>query len=370
VSGARGLLAQLRGWLRRNLPPAAERDLWDSSDPDAQWDSWRRWRLRLWRARWAAVSWPREWGGRSGTLTQEFLVHEALALEGCPPVMWDFAAFATAGLLRARGSAAQRRLIPRMLSGEDVCCVGWTEPQAGSDLSRIQTRALARPGGFVLRGRKKWTHEAHRARWCLTLALTGEPGDGRSSLFLVELPRPGVSVSRIEKMTGESNACEVVFDDAPLPREALIGPLHSGWKVFWDAAWCERFLTADTPRTLGALERLRPLLPAGAPVLERLCAEAEALRWTTLAYLADTARLGPSLPQASLVKLRNAELTSRIADEAARALGAGALRPPRRGPDWFLEALKARTRQLGRGTAEMHRSLIARVALGLPGAGR
>lgn len=360
------MLAELRRWLRDNLPPARERALWRRGDAAVREESWRRWRLRLWRGRWAAVSWPKELGGRGAPLVEELLVHEELARAGCPPVMWDFAAFATAGLLRERGSPAQRRLIPRLLSGEDVCCVGWTEPQAGSDLSRIETTARPRSGGYVLRGLKKWTHEAHRARWCLTLARTGRAGDGRSSLFLVDLRGPGIEVRRIEKMTGESNACEVSFRDARLPSGSLVGPLHSGWALFWEAAWFERFLTADTPRTQAALAALERLLPRGSPVLEPLAAEVEALRWTTLRYLERTQDGGRRLPEASLVKLRNAELTARIADAAVEALGARALSAPETGEDWFLEALKARTRQIGRGTAEMHRNLIARLALGLP----
>jgi len=222
----------LRGEVRSFLDevPAdrtpAERALsWTGFDPDFS-------RL-LAEKGWIAMTWPREYGGHERSALERYVVLEELLAAGAPVSAHWIADRQSGPLLLRYGSEAQRReILPRIAAGTCFFCIGMSEPDAGSDLAGVRTRATPVDGGWRVNGTKLWTSNAHRAHYMILFCRTAEVGENRhegTSQLLVDLSTPGITIRPIRDMSGAADFNEVVFDDVFLPESALIGQAGRGW---------------------------------------------------------------------------------------------------------------------------------------------
>jgi alkylation response protein AidB-like acyl-CoA dehydrogenase len=194
----------------------------------------RAWEKKLASGGWTCVGWPREHGGRGLSLLQQVIFHEEYARAGGPGRLGHIGEGLLGPTVIAFGDDEQkRRFLPPIVAGESIWCQGYSEPNAGSDLANVQTRAALEGGEWVLHGQKVWTSWAQWADWCFVVART-DPGSDRHrglSYLLVPMRQPGVEIRPIVQITGDSEFSEVFFDGARTAAENVIGAPGDGWKV-------------------------------------------------------------------------------------------------------------------------------------------
>jgi alkylation response protein AidB-like acyl-CoA dehydrogenase len=223
-------------WLSENLSGefAALRGRGGPGDENALLDERRAWERHLGRAGWTCVGWPREHGGRGVGLTQQVIFHEEYARAGGPGRLGLIGEGLLGPTLIAFGSEEQqRRFLPGIVQGEVIWCQGYSEPNAGSDLANVQTRARLEGDGWILDGQKVWTSWAQWADWCFVLCRT-EPDAPRHrglSYLLVPMRQAGIEIRPIVQMTGDSEFSEVFFDGARTPAGNIVGRRGEGWRV-------------------------------------------------------------------------------------------------------------------------------------------
>jgi alkylation response protein AidB-like acyl-CoA dehydrogenase len=194
----------------------------------------KAWERVLGRAGWIGLGWPRDQGGRGATLIQEVIFHEEYARAGGPGRLGHIGEQLVGPTLLAFGTEAQkRRYLSKILAGEELWCQGYSEPNAGSDLANVQTSAELHGGEWSITGQKIWTSLAHTADHCFVLCRTDRaaPKHRGLSYILVAMRQPGVTIRPITQMMGTSEFCEVFFDGARAPADAVVGPVNGGWKV-------------------------------------------------------------------------------------------------------------------------------------------
>ncbi|SCU95970.1 Acyl-CoA dehydrogenase [Cupriavidus necator] len=205
------------------------------------------------RQGWIGLSLPREYGGAGRSAFARFVLVEELIAAGAPVSAHWFADRQTAPLILRYGSEAQKQFfLPRLIRGEIFICIGMSEPDTGSDLSSVRTRAVRTGTGWRLNGRKIWTTSAHRAQYmCALVRTSGEHGDRHQGLsqVLIDLSLPGITARPIRDLAGDGHFCEVVFEDVDLPADALVGEEGSGWKqvtaeLAFERSGPERILTS------------------------------------------------------------------------------------------------------------------------------
>ncbi|RWA54635.1 acyl-CoA dehydrogenase [Cupriavidus sp. UYMSc13B] len=205
------------------------------------------------RQGWIGLSLPRDYGGAGRSAFARFVLVEELIAAGAPVSAHWFADRQTAPLILRYGSEAQKQFfLPRLISGEIFICIGMSEPDTGSDLSSVRTRAERTETGWRLNGRKIWTTNAHRAQYmCALVRTSGQHGDRHQGLsqVLIDLSLPGITARPIRDLAGDGHFCEVVFDDVELPADALVGEEGSGWKqvtaeLAFERSGPERILTS------------------------------------------------------------------------------------------------------------------------------
>jgi alkylation response protein AidB-like acyl-CoA dehydrogenase len=218
----------------------------------------REWQRKLNDAGLVGIAWPRELGGRGGTASQQIVANLELARAGAPEPVGVIGLEVVGPSIVAYGSPEQRRAyVPRILTAEDIWCQGFSEPEAGSDLAALKTRAELRGDHFVITGQKTWTSYAQYARWCAVLARTEmgvEPHRGISYL-VVDMHSPGVEVRPLEQITGDAEFAEVFFDGVAVAAENVIGELNQGWTIAMHTLTQER-----GPAVAGRQAKLRVLL--------------------------------------------------------------------------------------------------------------
>ncbi|WP_454019916.1 acyl-CoA dehydrogenase family protein [Azospirillum sp. Marseille-Q6669] len=203
---------------------------------------------------WIGMTWPKRYGGHERSALERYVVLEEMLAAGAPVAAHWFADRQSGPLLLKVGSEEQRRtLLPRMAAGECCFCIGMSEPDSGSDLAAVRTRAVPVEGGFVVNGTKLWTTYAHHAHFMILFCRTGgaEERHGGTSQFLVDLKTPGITIRPIADLAGEHHFNEVVFEDVFLPSSALLGQLGDGWnqvvgELAFERSGPERFLSSFT----------------------------------------------------------------------------------------------------------------------------
>jgi alkylation response protein AidB-like acyl-CoA dehydrogenase len=368
--------AEVRDWLAANKPPRPM----PSGDTAAGVGAHLEWERKLFDARWAVVSWPREYGGREASLWEWLIFEEEYFRAGLPQRVAQNGIFLLAPSLFEFGTEEQQdRILPRMASTEDLWCQGWSEPDSGSDLASLSSRAVRdeAAGGWRLTGQKTWTT---RGAFCTHLfgLFRSDPSAERHrglTYFLVDLRQPGVTVRPVRKLDGDEGFAEVFFDDAFVPDRDVLGELHQGWSVAMATTGSERGLTLRSPgrfnAVVGNLVTLyRQRAAAGDPPPDAglrdeiadawMAARAyELATWMTVTRLADGARPGA---QSSLNKVFWSEMDIRLHETGLRLLADEA---EFEGP-WMKGYQFALAGPIYAGTNEIQRNIIAERLLGLP----
>jgi alkylation response protein AidB-like acyl-CoA dehydrogenase len=381
---------EVRTWLRANLPAgrgtAASRDPPTAAEKIA---AAKAWQATLYRGGWAGITWPRHYGGRGANLVEQLIFNEECASADAPDSINLAVALGLVGptLMACGTSAQQARFLPRILCGDDVWCQGFSEPNAGSDLAGLKTRAEVQGDTIVVTGQKIWTSFAQYADWCILVVRTN-PGAAKKhdglSFLLVDMHSPGITIRPLVEMTGEAWFNEVFFDAVPVPRANVVGAIDRGWDVVLTTLAHERGGAAPHARLRRELRGLVRLArhPTGGGAaaardrgmrqrLAQLAIEVELARLTAYRNVTVVQRTGRPGPEGSILKLFWSELEQRLMDTAGEVLGpyAALARGEGRAPDagtWSRELLWTRSATIYAGTSEVQRNIIAQRVLGLP----
>ena len=377
--------AELRAWLTKNLPadPLPE-------DEDERREYQRAWQRKLAAARYVGIQWPKEHGGRGATLKEQIIFTEEMARVRAPEIL-DAVAVNIVGstLLHAGTDEQKARYLPRILTADEVWCLGFSEPNAGSDLASLRTRAVLDGDHWVVTGQKVWSSKAHFADWLLLLVRT-DPDVAKHrgiTCLVADMKAPGVTWRPLVQISGRREFNEVFLEDVRVPVKNVVGKVNGGWPLIRAALAHER-------GTLWAFD-FKIRLQNGSLALADLYRQAQkgaASRGGDLATLrgqvaqayiesevfaAHTLRILPKLAggdagnDAALQKLFGSEIQQRACElamqlEGAYAqLGIGDAHGIEKG-DWQERYLYSRSTTISSGTSEVLRSLLAQQALGLP----
>jgi len=373
---------EVRGWLDSNLPADWRHRGVGGYREDDDTDLQRDWQRRLHEGGWLKLAWPREAGGRGATPVMQAIYQEETARAGAPVILGRLGVSLLAPTLVVHGSPWQKETyIEKILGGEIICCQGFSEPDAGSDLAGLRTRAEKRDGRWILNGQKTWSSGAHYADKSFLLArsdLDAEPHKG-ISFFLVDMHQPGVEVRRIRQMTGGGEFSEIFLTNAEVEERDLVGDPGLGWKIAMTVFGFERGGLAQAARFERAVSELATLARkrgAGAdPSMRQRVAqaaiEAHVFRVIGLRNLTSAQHGHAPGPEASLTKLYWSEMDKRLQEIAVGVQGPyGALAPgsPLAVEDgrWQYGWMWAQAETIYAGSSEIQRNIIAERVLGLP----
>ncbi|MBE1548195.1 hypothetical protein GGC64_002219 [Mycobacterium sp. OAS707] len=364
---------ELRAWLAANLTDevvAAGRRR--GRDPDT-FETLRAWDATLADAGWGAVSWPQEYGGRGAGVLEQLAYAEETIHARAPVPLNVIGMNNIAPAIMQYGTDAQKReLLPRMVRADDIWCQGMSEPEAGSDLASLRTRALRDGDHFVVNGQKIWTSLGHRADWCQLYVRTDPevPKHKGISCLIVDMTLPGIEVRPLVTINGASDFAEIFFTDVRVRTDALLGPLNAGWQVATTTLSHER---AGAARLYAQLEMqlqdlVADLTDAGlmedGVTLRRLGEVAVRIKYLEVLCqrsISATLHGGDALGSASLAKSVWAEIGQELAALAFDVLGP--LGGPRR---WTEYRLTSRSLTIAGGTTQINKSVTATRVLGLP----
>ena len=381
--------AEVRAWLAASLPEGWGTPACPEPEGAAGRVAFgRAWQRKLFDGGFAGLAWPREYGGRGAGVIESLIWGQEYARARGPDLINLSVGTSLVGpTLIHHGTDAQKgRFLAPILKGEEIWCQGFSEPDAGSDLAGLRTRAELRGDEFVVTGQKIWTSFAQHADWCI-LVVRSDPASQRHkglSFLLVDMKTPGITIRPLVEMTGESWFNEVFFDGARVPRENLVGELHRGWDVVMTTLDVERGSASAHEALQIQFRRLVELArrtPRGAgtaaedpAIRQRLAAHASelmVLRMTGYRNATALVRQGRPGPEGSILKIFWSELDQRIKDTALEILGPAGLAlagDPAAADDGFWQhaLLWSRAGTIYAGTSEIQRNIVARRALGLP----
>jgi alkylation response protein AidB-like acyl-CoA dehydrogenase len=348
------------------------------------------WQKKLHAKGWIAPGWPKEYGGTGWSVTQKFIYETERGAAGVPDVV-PFGLKMVAPVIYTFGNEQQKaKFLPRILSSEDWWCQGYSEPGAGSDLAALSTSAEYAGDNYIVNGRKIWTTYAQFSDWIFCLVRTSKDVRKQQgiSFLLIDMNTPGVSVKPIPTIDGKHSLNEVLFEDALVPRENLIGEQDKGWTYAKALLAHERTgmaEVADSKRMLSNLkQRAAAEVNGGQPMIDdpvfqmRLSdieMELMALEYTELRVFASMAAGGMPGPESSLLKIKGTEISQSIHELqlqlAAYYGGAlqGDLSNQQLGHEFASEARKSymygRAATIYGGSNEVQRNVIAKAVLGL-----
>jgi alkylation response protein AidB-like acyl-CoA dehydrogenase len=384
--------AELRDWLAANLPEfmdGAEIGLRHGDETRRTMARRQAWQQRLHEGGWAAINWPRRWGGREATTMQNVVYAEEMAEARAPGLynpngIWQIGPM----IMRWSPEEQQERWLPGIIGATEHWCQGFSEPEAGSDLANLRTAAVVDGDEYVVDGTKVWTSTAHVARWGLFLVRTdpdaiarGAKHEGITAL-IVDMDGSGITCTPIRDVTGQGNFCEVVFDKARVPVANRLGAEGDGWHVAMGTLAHERVgtggiaigLRAELAQMVQAAREHNPDALADPGIRERIArlyAQIELTRLLNARALSKVLKGERSWPEAQLAKLQWSHLSQALAELNVDMLGPlGVL--AKGGPDtpdgghavhnypW------QRYTSIGAGATEVQKNILADRALGLP----
>jgi alkylation response protein AidB-like acyl-CoA dehydrogenase len=366
--------AECRSWLDANVPRAPL----PSGDTRAGFAAHLDWERTLFDARFAVVSWPERFGGRDASLWEWLIFEEEYYRASAPQRVTQNGIFLLAPTIFEFGTPEQQaRILPKMASGEQTWCQGWSEPNAGSDLAGIASKAVRddAAGGWRLSGQKTWTT---RGAFCTHLfgLFRSDPAAERHrglTYFLVDLSTPGVTVRGVERLDGDEGFAEVFLDAVFVPDTDVLGEPNEGWAVAMATTGSERGLTLRSPgRFLATAQRLIDLYHERGddPLLrDRIAAayiDAEAYRWQTFWTVTRLVEGVHAGPESSMVKVFWSDLDIRLHELALELLRDHADLLDGDTGAWMKGYEFALAGPIYAGTNEIQRNVIAERVLGLP----
>ena len=345
----------------------------------------REWQGRCYEAGYVGRAWPREFGGAGRPAVEQIIVDQELAAAGAPEFV-NVVGLDVLGpsLLRFGTDDQRRRYIPEILSAREIWCQGFSEPEAGSDLASLRTRAVEGDDHFRISGQKTWVSWGQFARWCGVLARTSDvtPAHKGISMLIVDLSTPGVEVRPMTQITGHAEFCELFLDNVVVPKENLLGERGAGWKIAMYTlghergtaalprqvklrTWLERLVHAAGERELDGTRLLDD--PHNQVALARALIEIEVLRHHAYRTAGQFLSGGAVGPDSSSVKLLMAEAEQRLAATAIELLGP-TMHQDHTDEDRFWEEtyLYSRAASVYGGTRQIQRNIIADRVLALP----
>lgn len=367
--------AELAAWLEANLPDDLRGCGLGASMEIAPelLERLRDWNRRLADAGYAAIAWPVEYGGRGAGILEQVVYAEEMHRARAPGTLNPLGISNIAPAIMEHGTEEQRRrFLPRMLRGDDIWCQGFSEPDAGSDLASLQTRAEWRGDHFVVNGQKTWNTLGHLANWCELLVRTDPdaPRHRGISCLLVDMSLPGIEVRPLRTITGEREFNEIFFTDVRVPADALLGARNDGWRVAMTTLTYERGTVANLH--LGLRDKIRRLLQeaeargATTSAAVRLRLAEVYLQGELLKLLADRAVSGALAgramgPESSIAKLVWSDAEQLLGEVAGDVLG-----PDANTGTWGRDRVYMRALSIAGGTTQIQKSIIAQRILGLP----
>jgi alkylation response protein AidB-like acyl-CoA dehydrogenase len=370
---------EVRAFLKANLPAPKERG------PQFL----KGWLTKVREKRWVGFSWPTEVGGGGGGLIEQSILKEEMALAKAPPLGTDMMGLAWVGpgIIQYGTEEQKQRFIPYILDSEGTFCTGYSEPNYGSDLASIQTKAVLTGDHYVVNGQKIWTTLAPWADWIILLTRTdfdvAVKHEGITCL-LVDMKSEGVDVRPIENMAGDKHFAEIFFTDVKVPVNQRLGDEGKGWAVTVSALANERSSIGEVTQMFGKLDTLKDLVKhtrkAGKPASEdplvrrklaRFEAQIAAMKYNGLRYLTKQLNDEPLSSETSVNKLHRASLEIEMDDFAVELNGQAGLELSGgehaiEGGKWSKAALNWPNVVIGGGTPNIQRNIIAERILGLP----
>ncbi len=375
---------EFRNWLELNAPEPWSGASTSAEGKGAYLEYLRNWQRRLYEDGWAGISWPKEYGGRGATLMEQAIFQAELARANTPPLIGTIGLSLGGPTIIAMGTPEQKeRYLSPILSGEEIWCQGFSEPNAGSDLASIGTRAVRDGDDFIVNGQKIWTSFAQMADWCLLLVRTdpAAPKHKGITCLLVDMKTEGVSVRPLRQMSGDEGFNEVFFSNVRVSLSQVLGEIDQGWTTAITALMNERAnlgtgIQVVFKRNLEALIAVartteRNGKPASDdPLIRQKLAQAylelEILGLNTNRALTSLSKTGVPGPEGSTQKLYWSEMNQRTQQIAQEILGPyGQLKDFDNGR-WEYGYLRARANTIEAGTSEIQRNIIAERVLGLP----
>jgi len=373
---------EVRDWLEAHLPAEwSHRGVGGYREDDDE-DIQRDWQHRLYEGGWLKLAWSKENGGRDATPVQQAIFQEELARAGAPGILGRLGVSLAAPTINVWGSQWQKdTYIETILSGKEVWAQGFSEPNAGSDLASLTTRAEKKGDKWILNGQKVWSSGAHYSDRSFLLARTDPnvPAHKGIGFFIVDLRQKGIEVRRIRQMTGGGEFCEIFLNDAQVDDRDLVGGPGDGWKAAMTTFGFERGGLANASRFEGVANALtnlaRDLGQGSDPKVRQRVAqakiEAHTFRMNGLRALTRAQQGNAPGPEASLTKLFWSEMDQRMQDLAMDVQGPyAALDPDDRWAvehgRWQFGWLWSQAETIYAGSSEIQRNIIAERVLGLP----
>ena len=378
---------EVREWIDAAMPPAIKAKA--AVGGGFEMDEVMQWHKVLYQKGWAAPHWPKQVGGPGWDATQRFICKEELEIAGAPGLS-PFGLVMVGPLIIQFGTdEQQQRFLPKILSGQEVWCQGYSEPNSGSDLASLQMKAEDDgAGNFICNGQKTWTTYAQYADWIFCLVRTDSSGKKQEgiSFLLIDMKTPGIDVKPMLTIGGTPAFCETFFENAVVPRENLVGPLHGGWTLAKALLGHERTQIAavgESRRIIRKVKRIAAETGAGGkallddPSFRRRIASLEVrLRGLQMAVYRSLAgaQLGRAPgPESSILKIRGSEISQDACVLAMEAMGHNGLswfNEPGVIPDEEQGVASAfnytRATTIYGGSNEIQRNVIAKLILGLP----
>ncbi len=347
----------------------------------------RDWQRTLWEAGYVGLPWPKEYGGQDASFARQLITTEELARVSTPPLINTIGLTILGPTLVQHGTEEQRlRFLPKILTAEELWCQGFSEPEAGSDLAALKTRAEVDGDEFVVNGQKVWTSLAPIADWCFLLVRTDPDAPKREgiSYLLCDMKTSGIQVNPLRNAAGGMHFSEMFLDDVRIPRANLVGELHGGWHIARSTLEHERSGLSSVLSLEQNLSRLRrtanEVVLGGRPAIDdqsirrelaQLWIEIEGLRHLGFRTLSAQIAGRPPGASASVGKLFASELRERTGQLALRIEGPLAS-VTKKSPHvvdrgrWHAAYFDAIGHSIGGGTSEIQRNAIAERVLGLP----
>jgi alkylation response protein AidB-like acyl-CoA dehydrogenase len=378
---AEAFRAEFRAWLDANLTDEFRNSGFDGSlDADADaLARGRTWNRMLADARYAAIAWPEEWGGRGAGVLEQVVYAEEMHRANAPGTLNPIGLSNIAPAIIEHGTDDQKRtLLPRMLRGDDIWCQGFSEPNAGSDLASLRTSAVRDGDAWIVNGQKTWNTLGNVATWCELLVRTDPdvPKHKGITCLLVDMSRPGIEVRPLTTITDEQEFNEIFFTDVRVPVDCTLGPVNEGWRVAMTTLAYERGTVAKLH--LGTRAKIQRLIAtaretsdgaggviADDPVLRqqlaRVYLEGELLKLISDRAISAELHGRAMGPEGSVAKLLWSETEQHITEVASEVLGPDALEG-----QWARDRVYSRALTIAGGTTQVNKNIVAQRILGLP----
>ena len=370
----------LRAWIADHHPGK------EPEGDEASFAFRRDWQRRLNERGWAGLTWPTEYGGSGATQIEQAILFEEFARARAPQMANVLGLTMGGPTVIAHGTDEQKeRFLAPILSADEIWCQGFSEPESGSDLASLKTRAVLDGDAYVVTGQKVWTTFAHHSKWCMLLARTNPevPKHRGLTYFLMDMEQSGVEIRPLVQITGEAEFNELFIEEARIPVENVIGGVDNGWRVAITTLMHERAglafaLQARVQVALSELaDELRGERPGGAaappdppaldPVLRQrfaqIAIEANVLRLLAYRGLTSAMKGGEPGPEGSLGKWLWADINQALTTLAMDAKGPSAQLVD---DVWTYRFLRARANSIEGGTTEILKNIVAERVLGLP----